>query len=102
MLKVEIADTHVSDKVVQSKGKTLHFFEQTAYAFILDEKGQPAKYPVKFTVPAEKTLPDGSRVANPYPVGMYVLSDSSITVDQYGRLECRRVALAKPSVAAAS
>lgn len=80
MLKIEIDTAAVRELKGTSKttGKPYHLRIQQAYAFIVDDKGNPAKYPEKFEVSL-------SEDQTPFPPGFYTLHPSAISVRE-GRL----------------
>lgn len=94
-IRIEIESTEVFSKSGTSKaGKPFSLREQRGHAFLLDDKGQPRKYPqeIRFILEGEHA---------PYAVGSYVLDLSSLYVGRFGNLEVGNLRL-KPIVQGAA
>jgi hypothetical protein len=88
-IRIEIESVEVFTKSGTSKaGKPFSLREQKGQAWLLDEKGQPRRYPqeIRFILEGEQA---------PYPVGMYALDLSSLYVGRFGNLEVGNLRLSK-------
>jgi hypothetical protein len=83
MIKIEIKSSEVSSRSGNSKGRDWHIRSQEAWAHLLERNGSPSPYPQKIQL----NLEDDQA---PYPVGQYALSDSSLYVGDFGRLQLGR------------
>lgn len=93
-IKIEVSSTTVEEKSGMGKnGKPYLIREQVGYAFVLDEHGNPDKYPVKCRLSLEM-----DQAA--YRPGMYSIDPRSFMVGDYDRLALGRVRL-QPQAAAA-
>lgn len=93
-IRIEIESVEVKTKSGTSKaGKPFSMREQTGHAFLLDEHGNPRKYPqeIKFILEGEQA---------PYPVGQYTLGLSSLYVGRFGNLEVGNLKLVRIAQAA--
>ncbi len=86
MIRIEVARTTVDERSGVKDGKSWTIREQAAWAHLLDENGEPQKYPVACSIPLEKG-------AAPYLPGFYTLDLRSIYVGDFRRLELGRVKL---------
>ncbi|MCB6185411.1 G5P family DNA-binding protein [Leeia sp. TBRC 13508] len=94
MLKIQIDNPHFEAKTgtSQKTGKPYSIREQKGWAFLLDQDGKPNQYPTQIVISLGDTQ-------QPYPVGNYSLSDSSIYVDRFGRLTVGRLNLIRAAEA---
>lgn len=84
MILVKVAQTGLREiPFTDKKGQAQRLLVQTAFAFTVDQDGNPPPYPEKFEI----VLPRGQ--VTPYAVGDYTLHPSAIYVDQKGRLACQ-------------
>jgi hypothetical protein len=79
MIRIEVVSPHVEERSGIKDGKS-------AYAFVLDPEGNPAKYPVACSIMLEKN-------DRPYQPGFYTLDPRSIYVGDFRRLELGRLKL---------
>ncbi len=91
MIRIEIAGTHVEEKSGNKNGKDWKIREQGAWAHLLDEYGNPEKYPVACSITLEKDAPA-------YGPGFYTLDPRSIKVGDFRRLEIGRMRLLPEAV----
>jgi hypothetical protein len=86
MIRIEVVSPHVEERSGIKDGKNWLIREQSAYAFVLDPEGNPAKYPVACSIMLEKN-------DRPYQPGFYTLDPRSIYVGDFRRLELGRLKL---------
>lgn len=60
------------------------YYQQEAFAHVVDRNGNPERYPVKIILMIPK---DQSGNAMPYQLGEYSIHPTSFRVNQYGQLE---------------
>ncbi len=92
MIRIEIVSTNVDEKSGNKNGKDWKIREQSAWAHLLDEFGNPEKYPVACSITLEKNAPA-------YAPGFYTLDPRSLYVGNFRQLEIGRVRLIPESVA---
>jgi len=93
-IKIEVSSTTVEEKSGMSKNNKPYLIrEQVGYAYVLDENGNPDKYPVKCRLPLETDQPA-------YRPGFYSVDARSFMVGDYDRLALGRVRLTPQAAAA--
>lgn len=100
MIKIEIKSTVVQPRTITPKtgprqGQQMTFHEQDAYAFTVDDQGNPRPYPQRITLNI-----DVDKGAAPYAPGFYMVDPSSFFVDRFNSLQLGRIKL-KPITAQA-
>lgn len=86
-MQIEITSTVINERSGNKNGKDWNIRTQVGYAFIPDEHNKPQPYPESITIDLKKDQPA-------YPVGRYLVSDSSYFVGDYGKLSIGRLTLA--------
>jgi hypothetical protein len=93
-LKIEVKSNLVTEiSGVSKAGKPYHMKKQSAWAYTYDQQGHPNPYPERI----ELSIADGQ---DPYPAGMYHLSDQCIYVGDFNSLTIGRLIMT-PAPAAA-
>ena len=87
MIKIEVKDREVTERKFTTKdGRPMHFREQTAWAFLVDEYGKPHPYPSRINL----SLGDDQQ---PYDLGAYTIDPGSLFVNRYSSLQLGRLNL---------
>ena len=86
MIKVIVTDAgfRTQEGVSKTTGKPYALHIQNVYAHVLDKDGRPQPFPQRVEILLDK---DQSGKPQPYEVGEYVLSPSSLYVDRRGGLQ---------------
>jgi len=85
MLKIEVKSIEISERSGTKNGNAWHMRTQEAYAHIQNRNGTPSPYPEKIFLNLDNG--NANRAAqNPYAVGTYYLSDSSMYVGDFSSL----------------
>jgi hypothetical protein len=83
MLKVTVKSTDLRPRTKRATGE-IFAHEQTAYLWLLDEKGKQADFPEKITLTIWQRNGQPEHAA--YPPGDYELSPQSFRVGDYGSI----------------
>lgn len=85
MLKIEVKSEAVNERTGNKNGRDWKIRTQEAYAHIQNRNGTPAPYPEKILLNLDNGNPNRAP-QNPYAVGTYYLSDSSVYVGDFDAL----------------
>lgn len=81
-IQIDIEDTNLIQR--NKKDNSGFYYQQKAYAHIVDRDCVPSRYPKEITIFPPK---DDSGNSIPYPLGEYSVSPNSFRVDNYGNLD---------------
>lgn len=85
MLKIEVKTSEVNERSGTKNGRDWKIRTQEAYAHIVNRNGSPSPYPEKILL----NLDNGNSnraPQQPYAIGTYYLSDSSVYVGDFSAL----------------